>query len=64
MIWIVQEETLYAPKAEPFSDLASTECKVVRTERRANLFVNWLVQKDKLYGEKGEAFCDLVSREG
>ena len=49
------EATLLRTESQPICNLAGTEGKVVRTERRI-FFVIWLVQKDKLYGQKVEAF--------
>ena len=34
MIWLVQKQNFYEQKAEPICDLAGTEGKIVRTERR------------------------------
>ena len=37
VIWLVQKQNFYGQKAEPVYDLAGTERRIVRTERRTFL---------------------------
>ena len=50
MIWLVQKQNVYGQKAEPICNLAGTEGKVVRTERR--LFYDLVGTEAKLLRTK------------